>query len=65
MNVAHIESRILLARRRAGMTQAQLAVQAGLSIATVAHAERFGVVTERTAERLAAVLGVAPKELQP
>jgi transcriptional regulator with XRE-family HTH domain len=61
----HIDSLILRARRRVRLTQAQLAVKAGLSIATVSLAERFGVVTDRTLERLAAALGVDAKELRP
>jgi transcriptional regulator with XRE-family HTH domain len=37
----------------------------GISEATIARAERAGVVSNRTAERLAGVLGVSPDDLLP
>lgn len=46
------------------MSQVQLAAAAGLSLATLSLAERFGIVTDRSAERLAKVLGVPPEQLQ-
>lgn len=52
-------------RRRKKLTQAQLAVQAGLSPSTVSLAERAGLISRATAAKLAAVLGITPEELQP
>jgi len=53
------------ARERAGLTREQLAVRAGLSSSTLYLAERAGLVSDATAAKLAAVLGVEPAELKP
>lgn len=53
------------ARERAGLTREQLAVAAGLSSSTLYLAERANLLSEATAAKLAAVLGVAPAELRP
>ena len=54
---------VRLARLRAGLTIVEVAAQSGMSLATLWAAER-GVLTQRTAERLGKVLGVAPGRLQ-
>ena len=46
------------------MTREQLAVRIGVSSSTLAWAERAGLMTERTAERIADALGVRLEELQ-
>lgn len=51
-------------RESRGLTQFQLAAQAGLSIQTVSLAERAGILTDRTAQAIAAVLAVQPSELR-
>jgi len=53
------------ARERAGLTREQLAVRAGLSSSTLYLAERAGLVSDATAAKLAAALGVEPAELKP
>lgn len=60
-----IGNRIRLLREDRGL--ARLAVQrlTGVSEATIARAERGGIVTRRTAERLAAALDVKPEDLMP
>lgn len=52
------------ARLAAGLSQAQLAVKADLSPSTLSLAERAGILTRRTAEKLAAVLGCTAEELR-
>lgn len=53
--------------RREALGLARIDVQrlARVSEATIARAERGGVVSRRTAERLAPVLGVSPDDLRP
>jgi transcriptional regulator with XRE-family HTH domain len=51
------------ARERAGMTQLQLAARAAISLSTLGVAERFGALSQRTAERLAPVLGCRVEDL--
>jgi transcriptional regulator with XRE-family HTH domain len=53
------------ARTRAGLTQLQLAVKAGLHLATVAIAERGARMSPETLRKLAGALGVPSEELQP
>jgi DNA-binding XRE family transcriptional regulator len=52
------------ARENAGLTREQLAVKAGLSTTTVYLAERAGLISPTTAEKIAAVLGVKPEDLR-
>jgi DNA-binding XRE family transcriptional regulator len=52
------------ARQRAGLTQEQLAVKAGISSTTVYLAER-DLLSETTARKLAVVLGCDPATLLP
>lgn len=56
-------ARIIEARRRRGWRRSDLVTYSRLSDNTVAAAERFGKVTQRTAEKLAAVLGLSVEEL--
>ncbi len=58
-------SRLLAARRRAKLTQLQLAARAGVSVTTVSLAERFGALSSSVAAKLAPILGVEPEELLP
>jgi transcriptional regulator with XRE-family HTH domain len=53
------------ARERAGLSQFQLAVRAGLHLATVGLAERGARVSPETSAKLAAALGVTAEELRP
>jgi len=62
---AKVRKAVTEALRRARKPQAVAAVEAGISPSTVSLAVRAGIVTVRTAERLAPVLGVAPEELLP
>jgi transcriptional regulator with XRE-family HTH domain len=55
---------LIKARKRKGLSQVLLAVQSGLSLPTVSLAERTGCFSARTAERLAAVLGVPVESLR-
>ncbi len=56
-------TRLQSARRRASLTQVQLAARAGIALSTLSLAERFGVLSKRTAEKIAAVLQVAVEDL--
>lgn len=56
---------VRVARERAGITQFELAVEAGVHPATVSLAERGAPISPTTAAKLAAALGVSPEELQP
>jgi transcriptional regulator with XRE-family HTH domain len=47
------------------LTREQLAVKAGLSSSTLYLAERAGLVSDATVEKLAAILGVPAAELRP
>lgn len=51
------------ARRRAFLTQEQLAARAGLNVVTLFRAERGEPVSLTTAQKLATALGVEPHEL--
>lgn len=51
-------------REENGLTREQLAVRAGLSSSTVYLVERAGLLSDATARKLAAVLGVNPEELR-
>lgn len=51
-------------RKRKGWSQFWLAVQAGLHPNTVSIAERTGYLSQRSAERLAVVLGVPVESLR-
>lgn len=55
--------RIVEARRRRGWRRSDLVTYSKLSDNTVAAAERYGKVTQRTAEMLARVLGLSVEEL--
>lgn len=55
---------LYVARARVGLTQAALAAKAGLTLGTVSIVERSGYVTEGTAAKLAAALGIDPSELR-
>lgn len=57
-------ARIRAAREEAGWRQLDLAQSAGLSLVTVSGAER-GLLTPRTAERLAAALHLDPRSVTP
>jgi transcriptional regulator with XRE-family HTH domain len=64
MNRDHPGAVLLVsARRKKNLTQAQLAVQAGVSPSTVSLAERTGLLTHTIAEKLAGILGVTAEEL--
>ncbi len=56
-------ARVKQLRDAAGYSQMALARMSGLSQATIIRAELAGVVTRRTAERLAPVLGIGADEL--
>jgi transcriptional regulator with XRE-family HTH domain len=58
------ESKLRSARARCRLTQLELAAAAGCCITSVSIAERGGPLTEATAAKLAAVLGVDPAELR-
>lgn len=65
MNANANVSPVRAARERAGLTREQLAVRAGLSGSTLYLAERAGLVSKRTAEKIAEVLGLPAEELRP
>ena len=50
-------------RERAGLSQIELAVRAGVSVGAVQKLEGPGLVTEDTARAIARVLGVRPEEV--
>jgi transcriptional regulator with XRE-family HTH domain len=54
------DSPLRAARVRAGLTQQQLAVKAGLTTGVLSLAERSGYLTKASAEKLAVALGVHP-----
>lgn len=54
---------IRCARKRQGLSQLELALLADVSLNTVSLAERSGRMSPRTAERIAAALGLAPEQL--
>ncbi len=58
-------SALRAARLRVGMSQVNLAARTGLSLGTIANAERAprDMLSERTAQRCAQILGVKPEEL--
>jgi DNA-binding XRE family transcriptional regulator len=58
-------SPVRAARERAGLTREQAAVRAGLSSSTLYLAERAGLISDETAAKLAAALGVEARELKP
>ncbi len=60
-----LSQRLMVARRRAGLTQIQLSVKAGISVNSVTTAERFSFATPRTLEKLAKALGVRVGDLVP
>ncbi len=53
------------ARERAGLTREQLAVRAGIAGSTLYLVERAGLISEATAAKLSAVLGVPVEDLRP
>jgi transcriptional regulator with XRE-family HTH domain len=58
-------SALRAARLRAGLSQVQLAAKAGIALATISNAERAPeMLSDRTARRVARVLGVAPEQLR-
>lgn len=57
--------RIKRLRESAGYSQMRLCRVTGISQATLYRAEVGGVVTVKTAKRVAAVLGCAPEDLMP
>jgi transcriptional regulator with XRE-family HTH domain len=58
------ESRIRVERRRLGLTQAQVAVQAPMAIGYLSLVERYpALLSRRKAVALARVLGVTPEYL--
>lgn len=60
------ETPLRLARLAKGLSQAELAAQAGLSLGWVSLVERTPqFITASTATRLAAVLGIPAEKLQP
>jgi transcriptional regulator with XRE-family HTH domain len=61
----NVPSRIRSAREARGLTREQLAVRAGVSSTTLYLAERAGLLSDATAAKVAAVLGVAAEELRP
>jgi transcriptional regulator with XRE-family HTH domain len=56
-------NRIRPLREQRGLTREQLAVLCGRSSSTIHLAERAGILTRTTAERIAAALGVSVEEL--
>lgn len=52
-------------REQKRRTRLDIQRETGLSEATIIRAEKAGVVSRRTAERLASALGVSPEELRP
>ena len=60
-----VGDRIRKLREERRLSRLDLQRKTGLSEATISRAERAGVVTARTSELLAEVLGVAPEELRP
>jgi transcriptional regulator with XRE-family HTH domain len=58
-------SRVRAAREARGLTREQLAVRAGVSSSTLYLAERAGLLSDATAAKVAAVLGVPAEELRP
>ncbi len=52
-------------RQRRGMTRAELSALAQISFTTIAHAEAYGLMSDRTRGRIANILGCAPEELRP
>lgn len=58
-------SPLAIARQRAGLTQQELAVKAGVSVPTIRNMERGMWVTTTTRDRLALALGVKAASLQP
>jgi DNA-binding XRE family transcriptional regulator len=53
-----------IARERAGLTRELLAVRAGISFSTLCLAERAGLISPTTAEKVGLVLGVEPATLR-
>jgi len=53
------------ARRRAGLTQEELAERAGLAQSVVSRAEKGASVAEDSLAKIAAVLGCAPDDVRP
>jgi transcriptional regulator with XRE-family HTH domain len=65
MTPQQTENPVRTARRRAGLSQFQLAVKAGLHPATISLLERGTRVSEQTATKVAEALGLQPEELRP
>ena len=61
---ALIQNRVREVRERKGLIREQLAVKAGVSSSTVYLAERAGLMSPATAEKLAVALGVPVEELR-
>ncbi len=57
--------RLRAARLALDLSQFRLAVNSGVSLATVSLAERSGLMSRATAERLARALGCTPGDLLP
>jgi DNA-binding XRE family transcriptional regulator len=62
---AKVDVRVRVKQLRAakGLTQAALAMRAGVHPETITKVESWGLVTWRTAKRIGDVLGVDPREL--
>jgi transcriptional regulator with XRE-family HTH domain len=60
-----IGERLRALRLAAGLSQLRLAAGSGVGLQTLGIAERTGLLTEQTAAKLAAALGVSPAELRP
>lgn len=63
MGKTHTAELVRRRRRELGISQQELASAAGLAIQTVSLVERGGILTPRTAERLAPVLRLTPAAL--
>ena len=61
----HHKNRVRTARLKAGLSQAQAAWRAGVSLSTFVIADKYGALSQRTAEKLAPVLGCQVEDLLP
>lgn len=60
-----VGERVRALRERRGKTREQLAVEIGISSSTLYLVERASLLSEATAAKLAAALGVNREELKP
>ncbi len=65
MTTAAQTNRVAFLRRARGLSQVQLAVEAGLSLSTIYQVETGHTPRRRAQERLAAIFHVRPEDLFP